>query len=74
MAKEIIFNLTISAEEMLRYYQGGPSVVTTHSIDGRKVRFPASRLRPFMTTMGIRGRFSITFDDNNKFLEMRRIA
>ena len=74
MSRTIIFNLNISADEVLRYYQGEALMVSTHSIDGRTVRFPASRLRPFITPTGIQGRFSITFDDSNKFLNMRRIA
>lgn len=74
MSKEIIFNLNISAEEVLRYYQGVASMVSTRSIDGRTVRFPASRLRPFMSPSGIQGRFAISFDDSNKFMDMRRIA
>ncbi len=74
MAREIIFNLNISADEVLRYYQGAASMVSTRAVDGRTVRFPASRLRPFMTPNGVQGRFAITFDDNNKFVDMRRIA
>jgi len=74
MASEIFFNLNISADEVLRYYKGVASIVSTRSIDGRTIRFPASRLRPFMTSNGVQGRFAITFDDDNKFIEMRRIA
>ncbi len=66
--------MSISADEMLRYYRGGASMVSTRSIDGRTVRFPASRLRPFMTSTGIQGRFAITFDDGNRFVDMRRIT
>lgn len=49
-------------------------MVVARSLDGRTVRFPASRLRPFMTTTGIQGRFTISFDDQHKFLEMRRLG
>jgi hypothetical protein len=74
MASEITFSLNISADELLRYYQGVASMVVARSLDGRTVRFPASRLRPFMTTTGIQGRFTISFDDQHKFLEMRRLG
>ncbi|MCW8887495.1 MAG: DUF2835 domain-containing protein [Gammaproteobacteria bacterium] len=74
MASEIIFSLNISADEVLRYYQGAASMVSTRSIDGRSVRFPASRLRPFMTVSGVKGYFAISFDDNHKFIEMRQIS
>ena len=74
MAREIIFYLNISADEMLRYYQGVAAVVSARSIDGKKIQFPASRLRPFMTQSGIQGRFAISFDENHKFRAMRRIA
>ncbi len=74
MASEILLSLNISAEEILRYYKGAASVVTTQSIDGRTVRFPASRLRPFMTPAGINGLFAIRFDDEHKFIDMRQMS
>lgn len=74
MAREIMFSLNISADEILRYYKGAASVVTTTSIDGRSIRFPASRLRPFMTSTGINGLFAIRFDDENKFIDMRKVS
>lgn len=74
MAREILFSLNISAEDVLRYYKGVASVVTARSTDGRKIRFPASRLRPFMTPLGVRGLFAIRIDDDNKFIDMRHIS
>lgn len=74
MESEIIFYLNISAEEYLRYYQGNVHMVQVYSVDGRKIRFPANRLVPFVAREGIQGRFSIRFDKMHRFVSMQRIA
>lgn len=71
---ELRFFLKISAEDYLRYYQGRASFVRTISHDGRRVQFPAERLRPFVLHNGIHGEFLLRFDDKHKFVEMRRIG
>ena len=71
---ELRFYLNISAEDYLRYYQGRARFVSTISHDGRRVQFPAERLRPFITYDGIRGEFALCFDDQHKFIELRRLA
>ena len=71
--KAVILDLTISAEKLERWYKGSAQDVIAYSLDGRKVRFPVSILRPFVTYGGIRGRFQIIFDENNRFQDIQRI-
>lgn len=71
---QIRFRLNISAEHYLAYYQGAASKVIATSTDGRRVQFPADRLRPFVTHDGVRGEFVIEFDANHKFVALQRIA
>ena len=72
--KEVIFYLDISADEYLRYYRGTAQMVNVHAVDGRRISFPASRLIPFVSHDGVSGRFVLQFDDNNRFVAMKRLG
>jgi len=69
----IRFRLDISPESYLAYYQGAARSVIATGRDGRRIQFPADRLRPFVTHDGVRGEFELEFDANNKFVAMRRV-
>ena len=69
----IRFRLDISPESYLAYYQGAARNVVATGRDGRRIQFPADRLRPFVTHDGVRGEFELEFDANNKFVAMRRV-
>ncbi len=73
MPDRIRFFLDISSDEYLRYYQGSAHSVVAVSEDGRRVRFPASNLRPFVTREGVHGRFELLLDSDNRLLELRRV-
>lgn len=68
------FNLAISTTEYTSYYSGSAKQVICTSTDGRKVVFPAAKLRPFVTHNGVCGMFEIQYDKNNKFMHMRKIV
>ena len=69
----VIINLKISPEEYLKQYQFVGAVVSTHSIDGRSVTFPANILKQFVTHDGINGRFQISFDNQGKFQSINQL-
>lgn len=71
--RNLIVNLMISPEEYQRLYQGAVRDVLATSVDGRRVRFPATILRPFVTHTGVRGRFRIVFDENHRFQTIEKI-
>ncbi|MGI1678294.1 MAG: DUF2835 domain-containing protein [Cellvibrionaceae bacterium] len=54
-------------------YAGQVKTVLATSRDGRRVRFPANILVPFVERDGIRGSFAISFDVENKFQNIRRL-
>lgn len=64
------FSVQINQQDYLRYYQGTARSVRVMSECGKNLRFPASRLRPFLTHTGISGRFRLTTDTDNRFVEM----
>ena len=67
---EIRVSLNIPVHRYLSYYEGTAEDVVTTSLDGRKVRFPARVLRPYLTQYGITGTFLITFDDHHRFVSI----
>ncbi|EWH03839.1 DUF2835 family protein [Halomonas sp. BC04] len=48
--------------------------VHTHSLDGRKVIFPAEALRRVVTRDGVHGRFRLTFTDAGRFIAIQRLS
>ncbi len=70
----IRFNLKISRSKYLRYYDGTIGWIQVTALDGRRVRFPASALRRFVTDEGIDGTFEIMIDENRKMVSIRRIG
>ena len=72
-AQSIRFRLAISAEKYLAYYQGRAQDIVARSEDSRKLRFPASAIRKFLTHEGIFGTFEIQFDEHNKLIEVRQL-
>ncbi|WP_303722976.1 DUF2835 domain-containing protein [Malonomonas rubra] len=63
------FSVQISQQQYMKYYQGVASTVQGYSENGQLLRFPASRLRPFLTHSGIQGRFQLTVSAENRFVE-----
>lgn len=71
--KEIIVSLHISRDDYLAFYQGQVHNVVARASDGRNIRFPASILKGMVGHEGIHGTFCIRFDDDNKFVDIRRV-
>ena len=69
----IIVHLHILPEEFQRLYEGSAKDVTARSTDGRRVRFPANILRPYVTHAGVMGTFAIHFSDDNRFQSIEKI-
>ncbi|MCW8930115.1 MAG: DUF2835 domain-containing protein [Gammaproteobacteria bacterium] len=71
---EVRFRLEISVEEYLRYYQGEVNSVIVTMAGGKTIQFPANALQKHVDQFGVNGSFRITFDDNNKMINMERIS
>lgn len=68
------FCLDISQDQFLRHYQGSVNMVQVLSECGQTLRFPAIRLRPLLTHSGIHGRFCLTVDANNRFINLQQLG
>lgn len=67
------FRIQINQQQYLRYYQGAASTVQVYAENGQRLRFPASRLRPFLTQSGISGRFQLRVSSDNRFLDLTKL-
>ncbi|OQY20608.1 MAG: hypothetical protein B6I36_00285 [Desulfobacteraceae bacterium 4572_35.1] len=70
---QLIFNVKISSENYLKFYQGQASWVNIVAEDGRRLKLPAKHLRPYLTHAGINGRFLLQFDNNSKMTALKRL-
>lgn len=67
------FSITISADEFLRVYQGSAKNVLVTDEHGRRIQIPANRFVPFVSRLGIVGRFCLTTDSQHKFVSLDRL-
>ncbi len=67
------FNLNISYQVFLAHYSGAASAVVVTTDQGLRLQIPASRLRPFLTQLGVKGRFRLTANQQNKFLKLEML-
>jgi len=74
MATTLRFSLHISREEALRYYQGSANSVVVRAENGQRLQFPAEHIRPFIDQKGVQGIFSISFDNDNKLVGIKRLG
>ena len=71
--RTVSFTLAISSDKYLSYYQGRARDVSVIADDGSRIKFPAEHLRPFVMHDGVSGRFELVFDENYKFVALRKI-
>ena len=63
----------ISQQDFLLYYQGQVQNVRVRAENGKTIEMPASHFRPFVSSLGIRGRFRLTLQKNGKFVSLEKI-
>lgn len=71
---EYYFNLRLSYNDCMDYYHGRYSAVQVEEEGGKTIRFSANHLRPYITSLGIRGRFRLLLTPENKFVRIERVA
>ena len=70
---QLEFSLDISATKLEAYYRGSVREVLAYSTNGRRLRFPLSLLRPFVSHSGVQGRFRIIFDQTMRCERLEKI-
>lgn len=74
MLNSYFFRLNISYLECEALYQPGVNTCLIVSEQGAKVQIPTKNLRPFVTNQGIKGRFRLLTDANNKLKSFEKVA
>ncbi|GAB5500495.1 MAG: hypothetical protein PsegKO_28060 [Pseudohongiellaceae bacterium] len=66
------FRLAIPAEKYKAFYQGQVQTISVQSHDGKRIQFPASAVRQFLTAQGIYGVFDLVVDQHHKLIGLYR--
>ncbi len=66
------FSMHMTVEQCQAFYAGAIKYVVVTCDDGRTIQLPVERLRPYVTQVGIRGRFRLTLGPNNKFISLEK--
>lgn len=74
MNKFYYFRVEVSYQAFLSHYSGSASTVMVMTEQGLKLQLPASRFRSFLTQLGVKGRFRLTTDQNNRFLNLEQVG
>ena len=69
---ELEFDIQLTAEEFLQFYQGSVNYILVRSHNGQTIQFSADKMRPYITDQGISGSFILKLDKNNKFISLKR--
>lgn len=72
--RSFTFRVNISYQVFLQHYSGAASSAVVITENGLKLQLPAVRLRPYLTQMGVRGRFQVAVDDNNKLTTLTKLS
>ena len=67
------FELDLSAARTEKIYRGAARYIVVESEQGPKLQLPAGNFRAFVGSDGIRGRFRVRIDDDNRILSLNRL-
>lgn len=71
--KTFYFRINISYQAFEQLYKSPNTVVKVRAESGPMLQLPAQRFVPFFSQLGVRGRFQLDLDDNNKFHQLRLV-
>ncbi|MGF1689867.1 DUF2835 domain-containing protein [Photobacterium kagoshimensis] len=67
------FSVSISYQSFLNHYSGAASTVVVVTDNGLRLQLPASRFRPFLSQIGVKGRFRVEVNAQNKIENIYQI-
>ena len=73
MTRRFEFSINLSTEKIQRIYQGQARYILVYTDEGTSLQLPANNFRQYVTDHGIRGRFKVEVDDNNKIIQLKLI-
>ena len=72
--KIFYFSVDLTYDECMAYYKGHYTQVQVLSDSGETIRFAAEKLRPFISSLGVRGRFRLKLAPQHKFISLEKIS
>lgn len=72
--KRYFFNLRMPYEQCIAFYEGRVRFALLEAESGEFVQIPAASLRRFIDHTGLKGRFRLEVDINNKMKSFEKIA
>jgi len=68
--KLFYFRVNISYQAFEQLYKTPNTVVKVRDEAGQWIQLPAMRFVPFFSQLGVRGRFQLQLDENNRFQKL----
>ena len=68
------FTLSLKYDLCERLYTPGTDKVIMTAENGKRIQLPVQNLRPHVSTNGIKGRFRLIIDENNKINVFERMT
>ncbi|WP_330924404.1 DUF2835 family protein [Candidatus Sororendozoicomonas aggregata] len=69
-----IFSVSLTSEQVLQFYKGLKSRVQVRTTNGQSMSIPYDILLQHVTREGVYGTFEITYGDDGKLGQLRRIG
>ena len=58
----------------MAYYRGDYEFIQVIEDGGKRIRFPATHIRRFVSSLGVRGRFRLCLTESNSFVSLDKVA
>ena len=72
--QEYYFSIHITYQDFEALYRGSVRNVQVVADNGKSIRLPAIKFVPWLSQLGIRGRFKLTLTTENKFVSLEKTA
>lgn len=66
--------LSISRQELLKYYRGSARQVVARTTSGQNISFPVDALKPYVTHNGVRGVFRVIVSSEFKLIDIQQVV
>lgn len=67
------FSMALPTQKTRAIYAGRARFILVETDQGLKLQLPAANFLDYVSAEGIQGRFSVSIDDDNKILALRRV-
>ncbi|MGY3857942.1 DUF2835 family protein [Aeromonas sp. NJAU223] len=71
--RHYIFHLALSRDEIMLMYQGHANRLVVRTEQGLTLELGLEKIRPFVATNGVHGRFRLSTEDDHRFVRLERV-